>query len=123
MKKTLWVAALCLFSTAPVLAMSCDNPINAYDRTYCAASEMIQLDQNLNQQYSKTMKSLTKEQSSLVKKAQINWIRERDTDCSSAGSISVVCVNDKMKTRIATLSQIERECKASGCTNALLSKD
>lgn len=103
--------------------MSCDNPINAYDRTYCAASEMIQLDQNLNQQYSKTMKSLTKEQSSLVKKAQIKWIRERDNDCSSSGSIGVDCVNDKMKSRIATLSQIERECKASGCSNALLSKD
>lgn len=123
MKKILLAGALCLFATAPVLAMSCDNPINAYDRTYCAASEMIQLDQSLNEQYSKTMKLLTKEQSSLVKKAQIKWIRERDNDCSSAGSIGVVCVNDKMKTRIATLSQIERECKASGCNSALLSKD
>lgn len=123
MKKILLAGALCLFASTPVLAMSCDNPINAYDRTYCAASEMIQLDQNLNQQYSNTMKALTKEQSALVKKAQIKWIRERDNDCSSDGSIGVVCVNDKMKSRIATLSQIERECKASGCTNALLSKD
>lgn len=123
MKKILLAGVLCLFSTAPVLAMSCDNPINPYDRTYCAASEMIQLDQHLNEQYSKTMKSLTKDQSSLVKKAQIKWIRERDNDCSSAGSIGVVCVNEKMKNRIATLSQIERECKASGCSNALLNKD
>jgi len=123
MKKILLLGALCLFSSAPVLAMSCDNPINAYDRTYCAASEMIQLDQNLNEQYSKTMKSLTKDQSTLVKKAQIKWIRERDNDCSTGGSIGVDCVNNKMKSRIATLSQIERECKASGCSNALLSKD
>lgn len=123
MKKILLVAVFGLFSAAPVMAMSCDNPINAYDRTYCAASEMIQLDQNLNQQYSKTMKSLTKEQGALVKKAQIKWIRERDSECSVSGSIGVECVNDKMKSRIATLSQIERECKASGCSNALLSKD
>lgn len=123
MKKVLLVAAIYFGTTLPALAMSCDNPINAYDRTYCAASEMIQLDQNLNEQYGKTMKSLTKEQSSLVKKAQIKWIRERDTDGASEGTIGVDCVNDKMKARIATLSQIERECKASGCSSDLLSKD
>lgn len=123
MKSVALTGALCLFLSVPAWAMSCDNPVNAYDRTYCAASEMIQLDQTLNQQYSKTMKVLTKDQRSLVKKAQIQWIRDRDQACSVSGSIGVDCVNDKMKSRIATLSQIERECQASGCNTALLSKE
>lgn len=123
MGKINFILSLCFFSSAQALAMSCDNPINAYDRTYCAASEMIQLDQDLNEKYVKTLKSLTKEQASIVKKTQIKWIRERDSECSDSGSIEVECVNSKMKARVTTLSQIERECQASGCTDALLSKD
>lgn len=123
MKRITFIVSLCLFASTQALAMSCDNPVNAYDSTYCSASEMIQLDQNLNEQYGKTMKSLKKEQSAIVKETQIKWIRERDNECSVSGSIAVECVNRKMKARIATLSQIERECKASGCTAALLRKD
>lgn len=32
-----------------VSAISYDNPINSYDKTYCSALEMIQTDQNLNE--------------------------------------------------------------------------
>lgn len=55
---------------------------------------MIQLDQNLNEQYGKTMKLRAKEQGSCIKQAQIKWSRERDSECS-----------------------------VSGCSNALMSKD
>lgn len=95
--KKYYLSVLCgyfLFSSAPALAMSCDNPINTYNWSDCVASEMIQLDQNLNEQYGKTMKSRAKEQGSCIKQAQIKWIRERDS-----------------------------ECAVSGCSNALMSKD
>ncbi len=112
-----------ILSASKAFAISCDNPINSYDSTYCSSSEMIQLDEKLNEQYKKTIKSLSGEKRKIVKTAQIEWIRNRDSDCESDGTIDVGCVNDKMKKRIETLSQIERECKASGCNNDLLSRN
>lgn len=58
-----------------------------------------------------------------LKRHKFEWIRNRDSDYSSNGSINVACVNDKIKKRIEKLSQIERECKASGCNNDLLSRN
>lgn len=122
MKKIILTSIL-LISTTKLFALSCDNPINSYDKTYCSASEMIQLDNTLNEQYQKTIMHLKSEQIKWVKKAQIQWIRERDNDCSNDGTVNVSCVNQKMKKRIETLRQIERECQASGCNQTLLSKE
>lgn len=123
LKKTSTLIIFIVLSSSKAFAISCDNPINSYDITYCSSSEMIQLDEKLNEQYKKTINSLSSEKRKIVKTAQIEWIRNRDSDCSSDGTINVWCVNDKMKKRIETLSQIERECKASGCNNDLLSRN
>jgi len=123
--RKLFVTAALVFVITPLssaFAISCDNPINNYDRTYCSALEMIQLDEELNGQYKKTTHVLNAEQKSLVKKAQIQWIRERDAQCFSGRSIAVGCVNQKMKNRIEILKKIERECKAAGCTQQTLSQ-
>ncbi|HGM7842887.1 TPA: lysozyme inhibitor LprI family protein [Serratia marcescens] len=123
LKKKFLCIVIFTLSSSNSFALSCASPINSYDRTYCAGSEMIQLDQNLNEQYKKTINSLIKEERKTVKNAQIRWIRNRDNDCSSDGEINVSCVNEKMRKRIETLRQIERECKASGCNNELLDRD
>ncbi|MDI2111812.1 lysozyme inhibitor LprI family protein [Commensalibacter nepenthis] len=123
-KKTLLIAGLLAqFAFAPaVFALSCGNPINAYDKTYCASLKMTQLDKEINDQYGKTIKVLTADQKKDVKKAQIQWIRARDSECSNGGTVTLDCVNDKMEKRISLLKSIERECKNSGCDKALLSK-
>lgn len=114
---------LAQFALVPAaFSMSCDNPINAYDKTYCAASKMIQLDKEINDQYGKTLKVLNASQKQDVKHAQIQWIRDRDNECSSNGAVAVSCVNDKMEARISLLKSIQRECGQSGCDKALLSK-
>ncbi|WP_349886621.1 lysozyme inhibitor LprI family protein [Pantoea ananatis] len=123
LKKTSPFIMFILLSSSKAFAISCDNPINSYDVTYCYSSEMIQLDEKLNEQYKKTINSLGNEKRKMVKTSQIEWIRNRDSDCSSNGSINVACVNDKMKKRMEKLSQIERECKASGCNNDLLNRN
>ncbi|MDI2090453.1 lysozyme inhibitor LprI family protein [Commensalibacter oyaizuii] len=114
------IGQLLLISSA--YAMSCDHPINAYDATYCAASKMIQLDQEINQQYGKTVKSLNATQRKQVKQSQIKWIRDRDQECSTNGMVAVECVNQKMEKRIGLLKSIERECKSSGCDASKLTK-
>lgn len=123
-KKTFIVTGmLAQFALVPAaFSMSCSNPINAYDKTYCAASKMIQLDKEINDQYGKTLKVLNASQKQDVKHAQIQWIRDRDNECSNNGTVAVNCVNDKMEARISLLKSIQRECGQSGCDKALLSK-
>ncbi|CAI3922150.1 DUF1311 family (YecT) (PDB:3GI7) [Commensalibacter communis] len=124
LKKTLLVTGLLTqFVLVPAaFSMSCSNPINAYDKTYCASLKMTQLDKEINEQYGKTIKVLKADQKQEVKKTQIQWIRARDKECSNGGTVAVNCVNDKMIARIELLKSIERECKNSGCDKALLSK-
>ncbi|EHD14988.1 putative exported protein [Commensalibacter intestini A911] len=123
-KKTFIVTGLLAqFALVPAaFSMSCSNPINAYDKTYCAASKMTQLDKEINDQYGKTLKVLNANQKKEVKQTQIQWIRDRDNECSSNGTVAVNCVNDKMEARISLLKSIQRECSQSGCDKALLSK-
>lgn len=53
LKKTSPFIMFILLSSSKAFAISCDNPINSYDVTYCYSSEMIQLDEKLNEQYKK----------------------------------------------------------------------
>lgn len=61
LKKTPPFIMFILLSSSKAFAISCDNPINNYDVTYCYSSEMIQLDEKLNEQYKKTINSLGNE--------------------------------------------------------------
>ncbi|MGV3345162.1 lysozyme inhibitor LprI family protein [Enterobacteriaceae bacterium LUAb1] len=120
MNKILLITTLIAAPVSSAFAVSCHNPVNSYDKTYCSALEMVQADQNINEQYRKTINVLNNAQKSLLKKAQIQWIRDRDAECSNNGIIEVGCVNEKMKKRTETLKKIERECKAAGCDNTTL---
>lgn len=123
-KKTFMVTGLLAqFALIPsAFAISCNHPINAYDQTYCSGLKMIQLDKEINDQYGKTLKALNAEQKKQIKHTQIQWIRQRDAECSNNGTIDVTCVNEKMESRVTLLKSIERECQNSGCDKSLLSK-
>lgn len=72
LKKTASCIIFIILSSSRAFAISCDNPINNYDHTYCASSEMIQLDQNLNEQYRKTINSLSEERKKQLKMHKSN---------------------------------------------------
>lgn len=122
MIKSAFVGCSLLLASAPVFALSCDNPHTAYDRTYCAALQMVQDDQLLNEQYKKTMSVLNADQKKQVKSAQIQWLKQRDEECSSGSQVNLACVNPKMSSRIELLKSIERECRNAGCDAAKLSR-
>ncbi|MGP2514557.1 hypothetical protein [Yersinia sp. 2545 StPb PI] len=60
-RETVLGCSLLLVSVG-VLAGGCDNSRNAYDKTYCASLEMVQLDQKLNVEYKKVMGLLNQQQ-------------------------------------------------------------
>ncbi|MFY1667282.1 lysozyme inhibitor LprI family protein [Pseudomonas sp. Pseu.R1] len=122
MIKSLLVGAMLTLVSASAFALSCDNPRNAYDRTYCASLKMVQADQDINEQYKKTVSVLNPEQKKKVKDAQIQWIKIRDNACSNDGLLYLDCANEKTEARIVILKAIERECRASGCDDAKLSQ-
>ncbi|WP_434559740.1 DUF1311 domain-containing protein [Pseudomonas sp. Z5-35] len=122
MIKSLLVGALLAMASASASAMSCDNPRNAYDRTYCASLKMVQSDQDINDQYKKTMSALNPDQKKKVKAAQIQWIKIRDSACSNDGLLYLDCANEKTEARIVILKAVERECRAAGCDDAKLSQ-
>lgn len=120
-KATILGCSLLLVSTA-TLAAGCDNPRNAYDSTYCAALEMVQLDQELNVEYKKVMGLLNPQQKQTLKQSQLQWLKSRDNDCSDGSLLYLSCSNKTMKSRIDFLKSVERECKSTGCDSNKLSQ-
>nr|BFE92743.1 hypothetical protein GCM10020185_32790 [Pseudomonas brassicacearum subsp. brassicacearum] len=103
--------------------MSCDNPRNAYDRTYCASLKMVQSDQDINDQYKKTMSALNPDQKK-KSESRSNPVdqKNRDSACSNDGLLYLDCANEKTEARIVILKAVERECRAAGCDDAKLSQ-
>ncbi|WP_431225182.1 lysozyme inhibitor LprI family protein [Serratia sp. L9] len=111
-----------LLASAAALAGGCDNPRTAYDKTYCAALEMVQLDQEINVEYKKVMGLLNPQQKQTLKQSQIQWLQNRDKECSDDSKINVACSNDTMQKRINFLKSVERECKSTGCDSNKLAQ-
>lgn len=120
-KETILGCSLLLVSTA-TLAGGCDNPRNAYDQTYCASLEMVQLDQELNVEYKKVIGLLDQQQKQMLKQSQIQWLKIRDEKCSDGSHLYVSCSNKIMKSRIEFLKNVERECKSTGCDSNKLTQ-
>lgn len=121
LKQTILGCSLLLVSAA-ALAGGCDNPRNAYDRTYCASLEMVQLDQELNVQYKKVMGLLNQQQKQTLKQSQIQWLQNRDNECSDGARLFLDCSNKTMQSRINFLKSVERECKSTGCDSNKLAQ-
>ncbi len=120
-KETILGCSLLLVSAAS-LAGGCDNPRNAYDKTYCASLEMVQLDQELNVEYKKVMGLLNQQQKQTLKQSQIQWLQSRDSECSDGSLLYISCSNKTMKSRIDFLKSVERECKSTGCDSNKLAQ-
>ncbi|WP_260515798.1 lysozyme inhibitor LprI family protein [Serratia fonticola] len=120
-KETISGCSLLLVS-ATALAGGCDSPRTPYDVTYCAALEMVQLDQEINVQYKKVMGLLTQPQKQTLKQSQIEWLKNRDSQCSDDSMINVGCSNKTMQSRIDFLKSVERECKSTGCDSKKLAQ-
>lgn len=72
---------------------ACISPRNYYDQVYCSTKVYGLLDSALNEQYGKTIKSLSSNQARQLKKVQINWIRARDDKCAEVDSDGSVIIN------------------------------
>ncbi|MBK5142467.1 DUF1311 domain-containing protein [Budviciaceae bacterium BWR-B9] len=118
------LVALTVMVSANALAAGCAAPRNAFDQVYCSSTEFSQLDRDLNQQYSRVVKLVSAEQKAILKKSQLNWIKQRDDNCSEEKSsgyfVNLTCANNMMNERIAFLKERERECSSTGCVSSKL---
>ncbi|MGP2471173.1 lysozyme inhibitor LprI family protein [Yersinia sp. 2540 StPb PI] len=95
-RETVLGCSLLLVSVG-VMAGGCDNPRNAYDKTYCASLEMVQLDQELNFEYKEVMGLLNQQQKQTLKQSQIQGLQHRDSECSDASRLYLSCSNRTMQ--------------------------
>lgn len=102
----------------------CDNPKNDFDDLYCLNKVYIQADKDLNDSYGKLMKKLNNEGRSLLKKGQLDWIRNRNDDCSYHDQrgffVNLECATHTTIERVQFLDDRYRECVSSGCLNSKL---
>lgn len=117
MIKAIVLGCSLLLASMGALAGGCDNPRNAYDKTYCASLEMVQLDQELNVEYKKVMGLLNQQQKQTLKQSQIQWLQHRDSECSNGSQLYLSCSNRTMQDRINFLKSVERECNSTGCNS------
>jgi uncharacterized protein YecT (DUF1311 family) len=120
------------FITVNVLSLSlfsglfaednCKEPRTSYDRTYCAAKLFLESDKELNAVY-KELKGLIKPevQKKLVL-VQRDWIKYRDNQCESNGTIDVGCNHNVNVARIDYLRERLRETKAGQARPDLIEK-
>lgn len=127
----IWSAFLSLNAQAD----GCTNPTNSYDRTYCAGKLFIQSDTELNEEYQSLHKLLDEKVTKLeaekkkstksikeIKDAkakltatQRDWIKYRNGQCESKGSIEVKCNMDVNVARTNFFRDRLRECRAGHC--------
>ncbi len=116
-------AVLCAL---PVLAWAdnCDRTRNTFDDIYCTNKIYANADAELNQNYQRLQKKLNANQKNLLKRSQIRWIRQRDTQCDtsdeSSQSVNVDCRLRQTQERNHWLRERLRECQAVGCKTSML---
>lgn len=114
-----------LISLTPLaFADNCDKPRDDFDGLYCLNKVYLEADKELNQAYKELRKFLNKEEKQQLKKTQIAWIKQRNSNCSfrKRGSffVSLSCTTDTTVSRTNTLKDRIRECKATGCQSSKL---
>ncbi|WP_152224583.1 lysozyme inhibitor LprI family protein [Pseudomonas sp. SCB32] len=103
---------------------ACEKPRNAFDSVYCLSTEYAQVDRDLNQTFGTLRKQLNDSQKAALKKSQLAWIKDRDTQCSyergNGYFVNLQCAVDKTNERLGVLRERERECQSTGCVEAKL---
>ena len=123
MKTLLLTIAMCLIGNA-YAGSACDNPKNDFDGLYCLNKIYQESDKELNSNYKVLLPFLDKNGKTQLKRGQLSWMRERNSECSrhdDAGFfINLDCAADTTIQRAQFLQDRIRECKSSGCLNSRL---
>ncbi|GHD62367.1 MULTISPECIES: lysozyme inhibitor LprI family protein [Jeongeupia] len=119
------LAAVAAFVSVPVWAnSSCDKPKNDFDDLYCLNKVYQQADQDLNASYGTLSKQLDAAGKSALKRGQLAWIAQRNTDCSYKDAkgfyVNLDCAARTTIDRNTFLTDRIRECRSSGCMNSKL---
>ena len=103
-------------------ADNCDVARNTYDDIYCTNKLYASADHELNKNYQLLRSKINASQKSILKRSQLNWIRERDAECTvdSGNSVNVSCRLQKTQSRNDWLRERLRECKTIGCKTSAL---
>lgn len=125
MKKIIALVSLSVTLFAPLAANAageCDKYTTSYDKTYCFAKLFLASDKELNDAY-KNLQALIKDPvKQQLKLTQRDWIKYRNSSCSSQGMIDVDCNYKVNRERIEYLNDRIRECKTGNCRNEMISK-
>jgi len=124
MKKLLLVALLSIQSAFVFAASACDKPQNDFDGLYCLNKVYSQADKDLNEVYGKLAKALDGEGKALLKQGQLEWISNRNNNCSTKNErgffVNLDCATKTTIDRVKFLSDRLRECSSAGCMNSKL---
>lgn len=118
MKIIIPIVMLLLIVTS-AFADDCDKPRDDFDNLYCLNKIYIESDKELNIAYKELQAFLTKEERNQLKKTQLTWIENRNSNCSFRKDgrffVSLSCTADTTIKRTNILKDRIRECKATGC--------
>ncbi|SPL70421.1 lysozyme inhibitor LprI family protein [Acinetobacter stercoris] len=119
MKKILFSLS-CLMISSFALADNCDNTRNNFDDIYCTNKVYASADAELNKSYQALRAKLNATQKATLKRSQLAWIRERDSECTHASTVDVQCRLSKTQERNHWLRERIRECNTIGCKSSAL---
>lgn len=112
---------------APLLAQAnsnCDKPVNDFDGLYCLNKVYVEADKELNDKYRDLVGLLDSAGKAALKKGQITWIKQRNSQCSRREAdgffVNLECATQQTISRVQFLQDRARECKSSGCLNSKL---
>lgn len=107
---------LILFPAMETVAVTCDNPSTQLQMNQCAAQELVEANEVLNNVYNEVRNRLSNAQKVKLRKSQLAWIKFRDLDCafessaseegSAHGLITQNCLIRKTKNRIGEFKEM-----------------
>ncbi|WP_111895220.1 lysozyme inhibitor LprI family protein [Acinetobacter sp. MB5] len=125
MKRKLALGVLIAGLSWAAHADNCDHVRNSYDAVHCNNKVYVNADNDLNKNYQELQRKLSPQQSSILKRSQLAWIKDRDNTCSGESNVGTViytvCQIRKTQERNAWLQDRLRECKVIGCKTSALS--
>lgn len=105
-------------------AAGCERTSTEFDSLYCVVQLYVQADKELNDAYKELFGKLNKEGQTLLKAAQLKWIKDRDQASGKVLDGERVFYMDTAtqmtSERTAFLKARLRECNSTGCVNGKL---
>jgi uncharacterized protein YecT (DUF1311 family) len=122
--KKLLITLLLGTSSLSYANSACDVPKNDFDGLYCLNKVYQEADKELNENFNKLKAKLDSNGKSSLKQGQLNWMKERNSNCSRKDStgfyVNLDCAASTTIQRSQFLQDRIRECASSGCQNSKL---